>query len=70
LARSGLHLKTKNVKVFENYPPLTDNSLTKAFNKTKHPHLKITTVKEYMEVMFFEKTKEEKPHLRNHKIYL
>jgi len=57
LARSGLHLKTKNVKVFENYPPLTDNSLTKAF-KTKHPDLKITTVKEYMGVIFFEKTKE------------
>ena len=31
-------------------------SLTKAF-KTKHPDLKITTVKEYMGVIFFEKTK-------------
>jgi len=52
-----LHLKTKNVKVFENYPPLTDNRLTKAF-KNNHPDLKITTVKEYMGVIFFEKTKE------------
>ena len=42
--------------MFENYPPLTDNRLTKAF-KTKHPDLKITTVKEYMGIIFFEKTK-------------
>jgi hypothetical protein len=43
--------------IFENYPPLTHNRLTKAF-KARHPDLKITTVKEYMGVIFFEKTKE------------
>ena len=44
--------------MFENYPPLTDNRLTKAF-KTKHPDLKITTVKEYMGVIFFEKQRRQ-----------
>jgi len=37
---------------------LVINRLTKAF-KTKHPHLKITTVKEYMGAMFFEKNFEK-----------
>jgi len=46
--------------MFENYPPLSDNRLIKAF-KNKHPDLKITTVKEYMGVIFFEKTKEAIP---------
>jgi hypothetical protein len=42
--------------IFENYPPLTHNRLIKAF-KARHPDLEITTVKEYMGVIFFEKTK-------------
>ena len=33
-------------------------SLTKAF-KTKHPDLKITTVKEYMGIIFFEKKRRQ-----------
>ena len=40
--------------MFENYPPLTDNRLTKAF-KIKYPSLKITTVKEYMGAIFYQK---------------
>ena len=42
--------------MFKSYPPLADNCLTKAL-KTKHPDLKITTVKEYMGVIFVRKQK-------------
>ena len=42
--------------MFENYPPLSENHLTKTF-KTKYPDLKITTAKQYMGVIFFEKNK-------------
>ena len=57
-------LEDKNIQqfltfMFENYPPFTDNRLTKAF-KTKHPDLKITTVKKYMGIILFEKTKKER----------
>ncbi len=38
--------------MFETYPPLQDNRLTKAF-KHNHPELKITNVKEHMGAIFF-----------------
>ena len=40
--------------MFENYPPLSENHLIKAF-KTRYPDLKITTVKEYWGTIFFKK---------------
>ena len=43
--------------MFECYPPLHDNKLTKAF-KNEHPDYEIKTVKEYMGVVFFQKNKE------------
>ena len=43
--------------MFENHPPLQDNSVTQKF-KSKYPDLQITSVKEYMGIMLFEKTKE------------
>ena len=43
--------------MFENHPPLQDNSVTQKF-KSKYPDLQITSVREYMGIMLFEKTKE------------
>jgi len=45
--------------IFKTHSPLTDNHLAKAF-KNKHSDLKITTVKQYMGAIFFEKTKSHK----------
>jgi len=44
--------------MFETYPPLQDNRLTKTF-KNEYPDLKITNVKQHMGAIFFEKTKEK-----------
>ena len=40
--------------VFETYPPLQDNRLTKTF-KNEYPNLKITNVKEHMGAIFLRK---------------
>lgn len=40
--------------MFENYPPLKDNRLTRDF-KTNYPSIKINTVKEYMGALLFQK---------------
>lgn len=40
--------------IFENYPPLEDNKLTKEFKKS-HPAIIIKTVKEYMGTIFLQK---------------
>ena len=46
--------------MFETYPPLQDNRLTKAFKK-RNPDLKITTAKEYMGVIFYQKQNYKEP---------
>ncbi len=43
--------------MFENHSPFQDNRVTQKF-KNKPPDLRITSVKEYMGTMLFEKTKE------------
>ena len=40
--------------MFENYPPLHDNRLTRAF-KNKYPELEIKTVEQYMGIIFYQK---------------
>jgi hypothetical protein len=40
--------------IFENYPPIQDNRIIKSF-KTKFPNTNITTVKEYMGIIFLNK---------------
>lgn len=44
--------------MFETHSPLQENSIIKKF-KYHYPHLKITTVKQYMGAMFYQKYKEE-----------
>lgn len=45
--------------MFENYPPLKDNRLTKDF-KANYPSIKINTVKEYMGALLFQKENKRK----------
>ena len=40
--------------IFENYPPIQDNRIIKSF-KTKFPNTNITTIKEYMGIIFLNK---------------
>lgn len=46
--------------IFENYPPLRDNLLIKAF-KTKYRNVKLKTVREYMGALFREKNYQDNP---------
>lgn len=45
--------------MFETHPPLTDNRLTRAF-KNNHADVTITSVKQYLGVIFFEKQENAK----------